>query len=154
MGEETKIEFCLRETYLAAIRNCDGDTSYRDAYAKVNGTIKNITEGGINSCANVVTSIQIRFGFVSKVHTTIDGTIEDMLTNGWYKIKGVRNGAVIVYEKKLLDSGEVHGHIGFYIGEGKAISNSHTWKTPEVHDHKKHRGRKIESIWWHDALNA
>jgi hypothetical protein len=76
-------------------------------------------------------------------------TVEDMQKNGWKKISvnKIHSGDVIVWEEKVFDGGEKHFHIGFYIGDKKAISNSHRKRFPTRHYFDYHGKRKIIAVY-------
>ena len=57
-----------------------------------------------------------------------------MIEKGWQQIdkNQLKPGDIIIWEKEDFGEEGIHGHIGFYIGKEKAISNSHTKKTPVI----------------------
>jgi len=146
-----KVEPLIFDTYLAAVKNSRGVKLFRDNFALISGKRKNITEGGRISCAFFVSSILLIFCLVKKMHVTVDGTIKDMEESGWKKIKKPKPGAVLVWEAQKF-SDVFHKHLGFYLGEGKAISNNYKKRFPDIHDWKFAGARKLESIWWHNKL--
>jgi len=77
--------------------------------------------------------------------------VEEMEKLGWYKIKKPREGAVLIWEKQKYGN-EQFGHIGFYIGRNKAISNSTSARTPRRHHWTFGGKRKVEAIYWHRKL--
>ena len=50
---------------------------------------------------------------------TVESAVKDMEQSGWKQTKKLAPGNIIVWEEK-----KDHAHIGFYIGNDKAISNS------------------------------
>jgi hypothetical protein len=107
----------------------------------------------------MVSSILLQNKLIADVHTTIEGTLKDMREFGWRRIKKTQPGAVLVWEPKLGDSGEIHAHIGFAVSDRVAISNSDRARSPiRHHITYDQRGRKkyrrLVSIWWHPKLNA
>ena len=106
--------------------------------------------GGL-SCAFYTSSVLSLFKFVKAVHGTVDSTAKDLVASGWRIIKKPKLGSVLVWEAMDF-GGEVHKHIGFYIGNDKAISNSDKLGTPVEHHLTFHNKRKIEIILWNSKL--
>jgi hypothetical protein len=74
------------------------------------------------------------FGLIEKPHATVASTIKDMEEHGWSVVEEPRIGDVLVWEPSDAHAeGEMHEHIGFYIGDERAISNSST--TAEIVEH-------------------
>jgi len=138
-----QISLPLKKNYLKLIENSVGSKMFRDCFDKN----KNLTESGRLSCAFFVSSVLYLCGLIPKVHLSVKGVLKDMKKAGWFEIKHLKKGSVILWEKR-----EGHYHLGFYIGNKKAISNSSKKKTPIVH-HFIYQGRKIEKIFWHKKLN-
>ena len=140
----------LRDTYLAVINNSVGTAMFRNFYAEVDGVRSDIMRDGDLSCAFYVSAVLKMFGYISRLHGTVDGAVEDMRTSGWVDTKEPKPGDVIVWEKKKFDNGEEHNHMGFYLGENKAISNSDRERVPVIHEFEP--GRKVEAILTHPAV--
>ena len=122
---------------------------FRSLYAEVNGKEKDILENGKLSCAIFVSSILYVFKMIKDPHATVDKTIDDMITLGWYEIEKPKPGAILKWEKQ-----EGHYHIGFYVGGNMAISNdSKDTGFPHKHHYTYNDTRKIEKIYWHKELN-
>jgi hypothetical protein len=93
---------------------------------------------------------------IQEPHATVDGTERGLRASGWKRISKPRIGAVIIWEPVTL-GGEGHRHIGVYVGERKAISNSRSRQSPRRHHWtygtKKGRpNRRVERIYWHPKL--
>ncbi len=87
--------------------------------------------------------------WIQFIHANVGPTTKDMLNNGWQEIKELRSGAVLVWEKQ-----NGHNHIGFYVGEKQAISNSSRGSGfPWKHHFTYNDTRKIEQILWHPSLD-
>ena len=85
---------------------------------------------------------------------TVKSTLIDLEDFGWYKISKVKPGAVLMWEEFDFGDGDLHEHIGFYIGNNKAISNDYKTGRPKLHDYKfDKKNRAIETIWWHKKLD-
>lgn len=152
MNEKTKVKPMLNETYLAAVKNSVGSNMFRNLYAKVDGEEKDITENGNLSCAFFVSAILVIFKLISEVHATVNGTLRDLKILGWTEINEPRVGAILVWAQKDFGIGGKHRHIGFYIGDGKAVSNNSEKGCPVEHDWSEYDNRKIETILWHPIL--
>lgn len=132
---------------------------FRNIYADVNGEEKDILEDGALSCAVFASAVLLNLELIKKPHATVSSTIKDMLENGWHEIAQLKPGVVILWEKIMFEDGEEHPHMGFYIGNEEAISNSFTNKCPRQH-HVTYGvnpdgtpKRKIEKIYWSPELN-
>jgi len=96
------------------------------------------------------------FGLIKMPHATVNGTIKDLKKSGWKQIKKPKIGSVLTWEEMKLN-GSINKHIGFYIGNGKAISNNYKSGTPIIHHWTFGRKngkpiRKIEAIFWNKKL--
>ena len=160
--KKQKVIPILFDTYIAVIKNSVGSKIFRNSYAKVNGKKKDILKNGEVSCAFFVSSILALFPLFGLIkyppHGTVDGTVRDLEQSGWKKIKKPKIGSIIVWEKIDFGDKDFHKHIGFYIGNNKAISNSSKWKYPTIHRWtygiKENRPvRKIEAIFWNKKLD-
>ncbi len=161
--KKEKVIPIIFDTYIAVIKNSVGSKIFRNSYAKINGKKKDILKNGKVSCAFFVSSILALFPLFKLIkyppHATVDGTIKDLKESGWQKIAKPKIGSIIVWEKIDFGNKDFHKHIGFYIGNNKAIStNSFKKGQPAVHHwtygiKSNKPGRKIEAIFWHKKLN-
>jgi len=145
------------DTYFEIIKKSTGSDLFYPVYAEVNGTKMDITNRGQFSCAAHVSSILLWFALVEERHTGVAGLVSDMLKSGWYKTDELRPGSVLHWERKMRNGGE-NEHLGFYIGNEKAISNDPTSGTPIEHhytygEENNEPKRKIEAIYWHPKLD-
>jgi hypothetical protein len=149
-----KVKRIIFETYIKVIRNSVGANIFRNYYALVDGKKKDVMQDGTFSCAFFASFVLKLFDLIDGFHWTVEGTIRDMEKNGWYKIKRPKVGSVIIWEKEFSkNDGNWHKHIGFYIGNKKAISNDpFKKKTPQIHSYNYNGKRKIEAIYWNDKL--
>ena len=150
MPEKQKIERLVFETYLTVINNSVGSKMFRNFYMKVSGKKTDVMKNGGLSCAFFVSSVLAIFGFIKGIHGTVEGTVRDLKKSGWKEIKKPRIGSVLVWEEKIDKSGEAHKHIGFYIGNDMAISNSSKQKAPAAHQWEFNGKRKIKIILWNE----
>lgn len=135
----------MNNCYICSIKDSTSTHIYRSLY--INGV--DILKGGCLSCAFFVSSILVKFKMIEKTHATVRNTVRGMKDFGWKKVKleNIRKGDVIVWEKKKQDDEKSHFHIGFYIGDKKAISNSWYRKSPWKHSYNYNRKRKIISVF-------
>ena len=147
-----KVILIIPDTYLAVIKNSIGSNLFRNLYAKVNGKKTDITANGELSCAFYVSSILLLFKFIKEGHATVDSTVKDLKQSGWKKIKKPKIGSIIVWEKKDFGNNNIHKHIGFFIGNNKAVSNSYKLCYPVEHHFIFNGKRKIELILWNQKL--
>jgi len=134
---------------------------FRNLWANLDGGEEvDILQDGKNSCAVFVSWILLVLELIKHPHASVDGTIKDMIESGWIETDDLRPGAVVSYEKlsakdDLLGvAGVMHGHIGFYIGNDRVISNSSkTTGFPSEHHVTYNDTRKIEKIYWNSILS-
>lgn len=134
-------------TYLAAIKNSIGSKQYRSLFADVDGTRMDLTEDGRLACALYASWILFHFGFLKAPHVTVDGTVKDLRESGWKDVEEPKEGDVLVWEPTMEhDPNEPHQHIGFYIGNGRAVSNSSKLREIVEHDLTFEGRRRLISI--------
>ena len=146
----TKITPLIRDSYLAVIKNSPGSNIFKNFYIKVNGKKKDVLESGRYSCAFYVSAVLNMFGLIKNGHCTVTSTLKDMENSGWYKIKQPKIGCIILWKLFDMGDGDLHQHLGFYFGNGLAISTDSKTGQPTQH---KLNYRPIESFYWHKKLN-
>lgn len=137
------------ENYIAAARNSVGSKLFRNLYCLVNGHKSDVLRDGDLSCAFFVSSLLTLFGFTEKIHTTVMGTVKELEQQEWKRITKPRVGAIIVWSAQKFSDGEAHRHIGIFLGNGKAISNSYKKRSPQIHAWNY---RPIEMMLWNPAI--
>jgi len=157
MSKANHIVPILRENYLYVIASSVGAKQFRKFYIKQGTEKKDIMRNGELSCAYFVSSILASFNLIDRIHGTVNGTVEVLEKSGWKKIKKPKEGCLLIWEKKQLGQ-ERHKHIGFYVGNDKAISNSSKAKVPKKHHwtfgtSKGKPKRKIIGMYWNNKLN-
>ena len=140
------------DTYLAVIKNSLGSTMFRNFYAEVDGKRTDIMRDGELSCAFYVSSVIVLFKLISGIHGTVDSTVKDLKESGWEEIKKPKVGSMLVWEKMDFGDNDPHKHIGFFVGDDKAISNSYTLGYPVEHSWDFDSKRKVEMILWNPKL--
>jgi hypothetical protein len=154
MPKEVKPTRLYFKTYLQMIRNSAGSGMFRNWYLKTaeQGEFDAMRDGE-DSCAFYVSGLLRIFNKINFIHGTVESTIKDLEDFGWQKVRKANPGDVLVWEA-LQFGDRTQKHIGFYIGEGRAVSTS--WKQKKVTEHDMNFGddyRKIEQIHrmenWH-----
>lgn len=153
-SQKQKVTPLLRDTYFAMIKNSIGTKLFRNFYACIDGRKIDVMKNGGLSCAFFVSSLLSIIGLTQATHGTVESTIEDMKRSGWKPVKKLAPGSIIVWEEK-----KEHKHIGFYIGNDKALSNSSRKRSPAIHHFaygiKNGKPvRKIGAIYWHPKLSG
>jgi hypothetical protein len=130
-------------TYLSFVKKAAGAKSFQNAFVKTGSKKIDILKNGKLSCAFFVSSVLKIFGQINNIHATVEETVKDLENSGWKKLKTPKEGSILVWEEK-----NGHKHIGFYLGENKAISNNSKKRVPEIHHFAYNGKRKIESIYF------
>ncbi len=149
---KTKLTIKTKETYLAQVTQSVGSKMFQHIYANNKGRTVDILKNGELSCAYFVSCVLKIFDLITNPHATVSSTVKDMLQSGWQQIPKPRVGSVLVWNEKTDSKGESHAHIGFYIGNNIAISNSTKTKTPAKHHWTYNSKRKVEQILWHKQI--
>ncbi|KKT82756.1 MAG: hypothetical protein A3B99_02575 [Candidatus Yanofskybacteria bacterium RIFCSPHIGHO2_02_FULL_44_12b] len=150
------MKLSLTKNYLTLIENAvKGENwMFRNLYAEIDGKEIDILKDGGLSCAFFVSSILYLSKMITDLHANVKSTEKDMIKFGWKEAKEPRPGAVLVWEKKVSSGdGQEHYHIGFYMGNDMAVSNSSRDTGFIAKHHYTYNGtRKIEKIYWHPSL--
>ena len=159
------ITLLFKKNYLAMVANAaKGDTRlFQNFFIAIDGREQDALNGGALGCGTVVSSIlylqNSTLEFLKKprwiqfTHANVPAVEKDMERNGWYRIEDMRGGAVLTWEPKPGADGAPHLHMGFYIGNDRAVSNgSNSTHMPEEHHVTYDGTRKIIRIWWHPEL--
>jgi hypothetical protein len=133
-------------SFLAVVRNSVGSQMFRNFYVRRDGELFDALHDGGRSCAFYVSSILTIFKKVESFHNTVQSTVKDMERSGWRLVADLGDlmpGDVLVWAAEELDVGR-HSHIGFYVGDGQAVSTSYETGTPVLHhDHPNHAWSSI-----------
>lgn len=134
-------------SYLQMIRNSVGSHMFRNFYVLRDGKTFDALRNGQRSCAFFVSSILTVFKKIGSFHNTVYSTVKDLQASGWIEVKDLKPGDVIVWEAQERETGE-YSHIGFHIGDGRAISTSDASGTPVIHDeNQSHKWTEIARIY-------
>ncbi len=149
------VHILKKKSYLAMVHNAarGENNMFRNLWASVDGEMRDINKDGTLSCSFFASGVLYLNKLIGDMHAGVTGLERDMKVSGWVQIPELREGAVIIWEPLTGGDGVAHRHVGFYIGEDKAISNgSNTTGTPQEHHSTYGGSRAIESIWWHSEL--
>lgn len=146
----------LFDTYLAMINNAVGSQMFKNGYAEFDGVKKDVVNDGELSCAIFVSSILKIFSLIDEPHATVTSTVKKMEESGWQKTEELKPGHILVWEERVID-GATHSHIGFYIGNEEAVSNSTESRVIAKHhytygEENNIPARKILAIYYHPSF--
>lgn len=150
------VKILKKKSYLAMIRNAvRGEVHmFRNLYALVNGTERDILKNGELSCAAFISGVLTLNGLIDRPHATVDGTEKAIRVGGWVEVEKPQEGAVLAWEGIRYEDGQVHRHMGFFVGNDRAVSNaSNAEGVPREHHWTYDGTRKVDRIWWHPALD-
>lgn len=135
MSDQPKPKILLKKSLLQTVRNAIGIPLFRNLCVELDGKEIDVLEDGNLSCAAFVSGILAMYGLIDEGHTTVDNTVKYMKEAGWFEtdLASPETGDVIVWGEVQYADGP-HKHIGFYVGNGQAISNSDKPKSPQQHD--------------------
>ncbi len=121
------------DTYLASIENSIGSNLFRNVYSTKDGVPHtDILKDGDLSCAFFVSCLLVLVGYITKPHATVSGLTKELERTGWVQTSSPKKGDIVVWQPRIV-SEEMHPHIGFYIGDNYAVSNSSEKKSPQKH---------------------
>ena len=134
------------------VKNSVGAKLFQTLLAEVDQKEVNILKGGDVSCAYFVSVLLKIFDLVETPHATVSGLERDLLKRGWSKTQEMLPGSVLIWESAKQAGDEAHEHVGIYIGNDKAISNSYKELTPVEHHVTFDTKRKVRAIYTHIFL--
>lgn len=150
--KKQKIVPLMFDSYLVVIKNSVGSKLFRNFYAKVDNKKTDVMKDGELSCAFYVSSVLVLFQMIDKAHGTVDYTVLALKKSGWRIVKKPKIGSVLIWEETDYGRNDIHKHIGFYVGDNKAISNSSKLGYPVRHHWTFGGKRKVEMILWNPKL--
>ncbi|MFZ3008954.1 MAG: hypothetical protein WA048_00800, partial [Minisyncoccia bacterium] len=78
-------------------------------------------------------------------------TVKDLKKNGWIETTEPIIGSIVVWREGKTTNG--HSHIGFYVGDNKAVSTDSWKKTVEKNDWKFDGKREVAEILWKPEIS-
>ncbi len=138
----------VKASLLAAVRHSVGSRMFRELYADEDGVTKEILQDGRLSCAFFVAFLLYHFHLIKQPHATVQSTVKDMIESGWTEASVPQEGDVLLWDASQDHvEGEMHQHIGFFLGDGQAISNSSTQKEIIEHEWTFNGSRHVQKIF-------
>ncbi len=150
------VKLLRTKSYLAMIRNAARGENhmFRNLFAEVNGVERDIADDGNLACATFVSSVLLLWGLAMERHATVSGTVRDLQNFGWERNDTPRVGSVIVWKERPYQDGSHHSHIGFVVGEDRAVSNMSAEGVPREHSITMDGEREIDYFLWHPELES
>ncbi len=154
-----KLTFDLKETYLAMIKNSVGSKIFQSCFFRnEKGELIDVCQGGKFSCAVFVSFVLKRFDLIKTNKVVMASLEKELLRNCWFVVRDHQEffwkvGSILVWEPKLASDGQKHEHIGFYMGNNSAISNSPDL-CPAEHHVTYNCARRILRVYCHPFLEA
>tara|TARA_B100000745_G_scaffold294549_1_gene237653 strand:+ start:14767 stop:15210 length:444 start_codon:yes stop_codon:yes gene_type:complete len=146
------MKLLLKETYLAMAKNSPGSKIFQTLLAEVDGEEVNILKGGDVSCAYFVSTLLKIFDLVKTPHATVSGLEKDLMQSGWSKSEEMIPGAILIWKATAQAGDEMHEHVGIYLGNDVAVSNSYKELVPVEHHATFDNKRKVRAIYTHTFL--
>lgn len=141
-----------RRTLLALVEGSVGGRTWRHLYATTESGPIDLLEDGALACSYFVSSILLTAGLIKEMHATVAGCLKDLETFGWKETPRPKAGAIVVWEPQI-EGDASHAHIGFYINERTAISNSTHRRSPRRHALSFRGRRAVTGFWTHPDID-
>lgn len=150
MEEKPKPKLLVRESLLQVARNSVGSKVFRNLFIEENGVRRDALEDGVLSCAVFVSWLLLPLRLINAAHATVESTVKDLEEFGWQSVEvsALQPGDVLVWGAS--PESDDHSHIGFYIGDGQAISNNSVDRTPSMHHFEYDGRRPVEKALHYD----
>jgi hypothetical protein len=135
------------KNYMATIQALPGSQIFRHVYAvNDDGQELDIMDDGDVSCAYVVSVVAHMFGWIDGSHATVKSTLRELQNSGWRETDSPKPGDIILWPAN--SSG--NEHIGFFLGDGRAISNISAQHVPGEHSLTMSDGREPTAFYTRD----
>ena len=149
------VSILVKESLIAAAENSVGSKVFRTLYARKDGVVTDILEGGEVSCANFVSTLLHRFQLLPLPHVTVQGLIRGLEASGWRQVQEPEAGDVLIWQAIVQASEELHAHCGIYLGDTRAVSNDYRVGMPIIHHFTDELpGRAITAIYRHPSFTT
>lgn len=145
------MEQLLYKSYIALIKNSVWTKMFRNNFFVVDWKTIDIVKNGSDACSYFVSSVLKIFGLIKNIHATVEGTVKDISTYWWEEAKGKN---IQIWSLLIWEEMNWHKHIGFYIWNHKAISNSSKKREIVKHSHDYNKKRKIEKIYVNSKMSS
>lgn len=130
---------------LTAIEASIGSQLFRHLYVRDEaGAELDVLEEGELSCAYFVSSLLALAGRMDRPHATVASTVRYFEQSpSWQKTEAPTPGDIICWDAGTHG----HPHVGFWIGDGEAVSNSFHLRVPVHHSLELDDGRTPVAYW-------
>jgi len=152
---KSKFKFLIYKNYLSFIKGSENSRMFRHVYVLNNGEEKDLLKDGELSCAYYVSCILKIFNLIDpkiSPHATVAGVMKNMMNSDWKETKELKPGNILIWEEKQQSNNKFHEHLGFYLGQDKAISHRDEKKLPTIHHYTYNNKRKIIRILTHEII--
>lgn len=151
----TEIKLLRKKNYLTMIQNAarGENNMFRNLYMTIDGIEQDALKNGELSCAAFVSSVLYILKLINDVRATVAGTEKNLLANGWHQVSEPQPGTILMWEAEKYEDGSSHEHIGFFIGNNRAVSNDSGKGIPQEHDWRFDGKRKVVRMYWHPSLD-
>ena len=118
------------KNYLSVINGLPNTQIFRHLYVvDENNREFDAVNDGDKSCALVVSSILLLFGWIDCPHATVKSTIKALIEKDWHITSNPKPGDIVIYPSGK--SG--HEHIGFFLSDNTVVSNVSAKHFPDKH---------------------
>jgi hypothetical protein len=137
------------KNYISLIEGLPGSKLFQHVYAREDKSEEiDIMQGGVLSCAYVVSSVLKIIDWIDRPHATVISTVKWLKNNGWSETKVPVAGTIVVWPV----SNKNPAHIGFYLDENRYVSNSSFEKLPVLHSAALFDGRLPDFYLTHPKI--
>jgi hypothetical protein len=136
---DPNIEKLPKETLIQMVKNAPDARLFNSLFVryKDTGAVKDVCNDGEYSCAFFVSSLLALTGYLEKPHATVAGLRAKMLELPHTKIattEEILPGDIIFWEKIIFEDGSENEHVGFALGNSRAVSTSFKKQCVVEHD--------------------
>lgn len=131
-----KYSSALSRKYIETVMGSVNSLKYRQHHVLTSDGITQtvFADSGVASAyhvSSILNSLQLSLG---EIRLNILDILADLEVSAWERTKTLSKGAVVVWEPYSYVSGKPRQHIGFYIGNDRAVSNISDAHIPTEHD--------------------
>ncbi len=124
------LTYLVQRNLVSTIHLAVGNKLFQHSFVKrADGTEFDAQEDGRLACGYVVSGILTLHMLIKRPHAEVSSVLQDLQESGWVKTDQPVPGSVIHWPAD--DSG--HEHLGFYLDDDSAMSNSDTERVPNLH---------------------
>lgn len=148
---DPKLTRLILKNLLRTIHSSVSTDVFRSIYVRdQKGYEFDALDDGRDACAYHVSGILAINGLIDQPHATVKTTLEKMKLAGWRQTKKPSPGDVICWPATKT----IHQHLGFYVDEQTAISNSSVKRQPSLHEMRLRDGRLPSRYYTNPLLKS